>query len=147
MQLVSTRRTVRHNLDEQRPVSWPVKLAEEDPLPCAQYRPALLDKQGLRTTNQAGLDMGGGIALQMTVTAVLGYHLIKLRHNIFNNRRVGVLVDGDSGCGMWNENVADAALHAAGLNRVTNSPGNILKVYLTPCPDAQSIQHGLSLIR
>ncbi len=91
--------------------------------------------------------MGGGIALQMTVAAVLGYHLIKLRCNIFNNRRVGMLVDGDSGSGMWNENVADAALHAAGLNRVTNSPGNILKVYLTPCPDAQSIQHGLSLIR
>jgi hypothetical protein len=146
MQPVSSRRTVRHDFDEQRAVSWPVKLAEEDPLPRTQYQPVLLHKQGLRTTNQAGLDMGGGVALQVTVATVLGYHLIKLRCNISNNRWVGVLVDGNSGSGMWNENVADAAFHAAGLNRVTNSPSNILKIYLTSCPDAQPIQHGSSLI-
>jgi hypothetical protein len=72
--------------------------------------------------------MRRGVAFSMQVFVSLGRYQLKLCGDILYDAGVGMFINHDRGGGMRHEDMANAALHAAGLHDISDPAGDILEL-------------------
>ena len=92
-------------------LAWAVEFTEENSLPGAEREFAVFDECGLTRSGEDGLHVGIGVALGVLVRPCVGNQAIEDSFDVAGDVGIGVLVDDDSGGGVRNVDVADAAFH------------------------------------
>jgi hypothetical protein len=98
-----------------------------DGLPGAEAKPALLDRHGHVAAEEAGLDVGVGVAFAVPVVSITGDEPGEPGDDVPSHRRVGALVDGDPRGGVGDENAHHAGERSPGFlgKRVLDEMGDV----------------------
>ncbi len=108
-------------------------------MPGAESEFAVIDEYDLARSGEDGLHVGIGVALGVLVRAFVGNEAIEDSFDVAGDVGIGVLVDGDSGGGVRNIDVADAAFHIGFPDSLFDFAGYIHKLRAAIGFDAKSL--------
>ena len=97
---------------EHRTLARAVKFVQENSLPGAEREFAVFDEDDLARSSEYGFHVRVSVAFGVAIRAFVLDQTIENTFDVAGDVGIGVLVDGDSGSGVRNVDVADATLHA-----------------------------------
>jgi len=118
-----------------------VEFAEENSLPGAESEFAVFDEDDLARAGEDGLHVRVSVAFGVAIWAVVWDQAIEDSFDVAGDVNVGVLVDGDSGGGVRNVDVADAAFHIGFADSLFDFAGDIDKLRAAVRFDAESFHY------
>ena len=131
------------DFDEDGALAGAVEFAEENSLPSTQGEFAVFDEYDLARAAKDGLQVGVCVALGVLVRTFVGNQAIEDSFDVAGDVGVGVFVDDDSGGGVWNIDVADAAFHIGFAESLFDFGGYVYKLRAAIRFDAESFHcHG-----
>jgi len=98
--------------------SGAIELTKVNTLPGAEYQRAVFDDDGFGAADHGRFNMGGGVALDVSIIVIERDTFVKLRLDVGGDAGIGVLVYGDPGGGMWYENNAGAVFDVASAHGI-----------------------------
>ena len=131
-------RLVRHDFYEDGALARAVEFAEEDSLPGAESEFAVFDKDDLARSGEDGFHVRVRVAFGVAIGALVGDQPIENSFDVAGDVGIGVLVDDDSGGGMRNIDVADAAFHIGFAESLFDFAGDVYKLRAAIRFDAKS---------
>ena len=85
---------------QTRSVSWSVKFAEEDPLPCAEGESSVFNGDCLTGADECHLDVAVAVAFHVPVTGMRRHKLFQVVENIGHDIGIMAFVDSDRSSGV-----------------------------------------------
>jgi len=86
---------------------------------------SVLDEQSFGGTDEGRLDVSGRIPFRVLVRTGEGDEAVEVREDVVLDAGVGILVDGDGGRGMGDEDDGQAALNFAFLDDFNDLGGEV----------------------
>src|SRR5713226_6481311 len=107
--------------------AWAVEVGQENSLPASELQPVGAHRDGLRCPDQAGLDVGGGVAFGVPVAPFPGHQPLQRGEQVVQDIRVRILIDEDARGGMRDVDgahaVADAGFRHQPLHQLRDIDG------------------------
>ncbi len=131
-------RWVRHDFYEDGALAGAVEFTKKNPLPGAESEVAVFDEDGLARSGEDGFHVRVRVAFAVAIRALVRDQAIEDPFDVAGDVGIGMFVDDDSGGGVRNIDVADAAFHIRFADSLFDFAGDIYKLRAAIRFDAKS---------
>ena len=119
---------ISDDFDEDVALPRAIEFAEEDSLPGTKNELAAFDEDGLAGARENRFHVGVGIAFSVAIRALVWDKGVEDSLHIRRDIRIGVFVDRNAGCGVWNIDVAEPLLNHGIANGVFDFPCDVYEL-------------------